>query len=184
MQLHGSFTSPFVRHCRIVMLQNDTQFEFIETDYAQSAEGSSTMRVPYLFDGDIQLHDSSSIIHYLREKNNQKLYEDALTHDLFLLVNTALDSTINLFLLEKSGVNIQENSYAVRQRNRIERCLQTLNAEAKAGMKWNDVGIRLACFIDWALYRQRLDFSAYPALLNWLEQAKQYKEFNLTAPPA
>lgn len=184
MQLHGSFTSPFVRHCRIVMLQTDTQFEFIETDYAQSAEGSSTMRVPYLFDGNIQLHDSTSIIHYLREKNNQTLYENALTHDLFLLVNTALDSTINLFLLEKSGVDIQKNSYAVRQRDRIERCLQALNTLAERSLQWDDLGIRIACFIDWALYRQRLDFTAYPALLNWLERARQYKEFNLTAPPA
>lgn len=184
MKLHGSFTSPFVRHCRIALLQQGMDFEFIETDYAQSAEGSPAMRVPYLQDGDLVLHDSSSILKHIRQRNDQGFCQSTEEFDLYLLVTTALDSTINLFLLEKSGVDIATNNYTQRQAQRIQQCLQALNSKAGQGLEWNDAGIRLACFIDWALFRQRLDLSGFPALLNWLDDARQSREFDLTTPPA
>ena len=33
MKLFGSYTSPYVRHCRIVLAQNGQDCEFVETDY-------------------------------------------------------------------------------------------------------------------------------------------------------
>ena len=47
MKLFGSYTSPFVRHCRIVLAQHQQSYEFIPTDYAQSAQQTPTKRVPY-----------------------------------------------------------------------------------------------------------------------------------------
>ena len=184
MKLYGSFTSPFVRHCRIAALQGDFTCEFIETNYEQSALGSTAMRVPYLEDQGLKLHDSMSILRYLRERRDQRFCPTLAEYDLLLLINTALDSTINLFLLQNSGVDIAANSYTKRQAQRIEQCLEHLNETARPGLEWNDAGIRLACFIDWAMYRQRLDFAPYPALLAWLEQARQSQEFAATAPPA
>ena len=37
MKLYGSYTSPFVRHCRIVLLETQQSCEFIETDQTSSA---------------------------------------------------------------------------------------------------------------------------------------------------
>ena len=183
MKLYGSFTSPFVRHCRIAVLQGDFKCEFLETNYEQSAVGSAAMRVPYLEHQGLKLHDSMSILRYLRERHDQRFCPTLAEYDLLLLINTALDSTINLFLLQNSGVDVAANSYTKRQAQRIEQCLEHLNEAARPGLEWNDAGIRLACFIDWAIYRQRLDFTPYPALLAWLEQARQSQEFAATAPP-
>lgn len=183
IKLFGSYTSPFVRHCRIALLQTRTDFEFIETDYAQSAQHSPAMRVPFLQDDSITLHDSASILKYIRAKSGEDFCQDLSEFELFCLINTALDSTINLFLLEKSGVNIAANDYLKRQQHRVEACLATFEQAAQAGLAWNDAGIRLACFIDWALYRHRLSFDTCPALLSWLEHARQQTEFQLTALP-
>lgn len=68
MQLFGSYTSPFVRHCRIALIETGLDCEFVETDYAESARRSPTKKVPYLQDKDVMLFDSCSILKYLREK--------------------------------------------------------------------------------------------------------------------
>ncbi|RUO22945.1 glutathione S-transferase [Aliidiomarina minuta] len=183
MQLFGSYTSPFVRHCRIVLLETQTPFEFMQTDYTQSAAGSPTQKVPYLHDGSTHLHDSASIIKYLRQQAGEEFCATAESFDLFCLVNAALDSTINLFLLENSGIDIANNPYLERQANRIESCLAALQERAAKGLSWDDAGIRLACFIEWAEYRKRLDFNAYPALQDWLSLAQQQDAFVQTQPP-
>lgn len=183
MQLFGSYTSPFVRHCRIVLLETKTDFEFVETDYSQSAAGSPAQRVPYLQDGELQLHDSASIIKHIRQLAGESFCAEVESFDLFCLINAALDSTINLFLLENSGVDIKSNPYLQRQASRIESCLQSLQEKAEAGLAWDDAGIRLACFVDWAEFRKRLSFTAYPALQNWRDQALHQKSFSQTQPP-
>lgn len=183
MKLFGSYTSPFVRHCRIALLQAGLEYEFVETNYEQSAEGSAAMRVPYLEYQGLKLHDSMSILRYVRQASDQPFCQTLAEYDLLLMVNTALDSTINLFLLENSGLDIGNNSYTQRQARRITQSLTYLNDAAAQGLEWNDAGIRLACFVDWAIFRKRLDFAAYPALLAWLNKAQQSKEFAETAPP-
>lgn len=183
MKLFGSYTSPFVRHCRIVLLETQTDFEFVETDYSQSAAGSPAQRVPYLHDGELHLHDSASIIKYVRQQAGENFCAEAQSFDLFCLVNAAMDSTINLFLLENSGIDISSNPYLQRQASRIESCLQSLQERAEKGLAWDDAGIRLTCFVDWAEYRKRLDFSPYPALQSWRDQALQQKSFRQTQPP-
>lgn len=184
IKLYGSFTSPFVRHCRIALLQSGAEFEFIETNYEQSAQGSVAMRVPYLEHNGLTLNDSMSILRYVRERHDQIFCRNLAEYDLLLLINAALDSTVNLFLMENSGVDIANNDYTQRQSARVEQCLKHLELVAHDGLEWNDAGIRLACFIDWAKYRQRLNFERFPALEAWLESASHSKEFQLTSPPA
>ena len=101
MKLYGSYTSPFVRHCRIALLETGLACEFIETDQAGSAAKSPTKRVPFLEDGDVFLTDSSSILKHIREKAGTAFLSSASELDLFAMVNTALDATVNLFFLER-----------------------------------------------------------------------------------
>src|SRR5690554_7357084 len=101
MKLFGSYTSPYVRHCRIVLAQLHKDFQFIPTDHAQSAEQSPTKRVPFLQDDAVMLYDSSSILRYLREQQQQGFCDSVEDFDLFCMVNTALDATVNVFLLER-----------------------------------------------------------------------------------
>jgi len=128
MKLYGSYTSPYVRHCRIALLEAGLIFEFIETDQTASASKSPTKRVPFLEDGDIFLTDSSAIIRYIREKVGTKFLPSVAELNQYCLVNSALDSCTNLFFLQRDGVNIEAFEYTKRQKARIESSLVELNS--------------------------------------------------------
>ncbi len=183
MKLYGSYTSPFVRHCRIALLETGLSFEFIETDMTGSAEKSPTKRVPFLEDGDQFFTDSSSIIKYVREKVGKTFYATTKELDVFCLVNTALDATINLFFIERDGVQVATIPYLQRQAARIESILGELNAmELPMCSPYNDAQLRLACFIGWAKFRKRLDFTPFPNLEDFFATANSYENFRLTTP--
>lgn len=184
MKLYGSYTSPFVRHCRIVLLETQQPCEFIETDQAGSAAKSPTKRVPFLEDGEVFLTDSSSIIKYLREKNRQTFCASASELDQFCLVNTALDTTVNLFFLKRDGVNIDQIPYLQRQAARIESTLAELNQlDLPESAPYTDAHLRLACFIGWAKFRKQLDFSTFDNLEKFYTGAQEYSHFRATVPP-
>lgn len=184
MKLYGSFTSPFVRHVRIVLLETGLACEFIETDQAGSAAKSPTKRVPFLQDGDVFLTDSSSIIKYLREKAGQPFCTTAKELDEFCLVNTAMDTTVNLFFLKRDGVDVQAIPYLQRQAARIASSLVELNQlSLPANAPYTDAQLRLACYIGWCKFRQQADFAPYPALESFYKSISTYPHFQATTPP-
>lgn len=190
MKLFGSYTSPFVRHCRIVLLETGLDFEFIETDQAGSAAQSPTKRVPFLEDGDVFFTDSSSIIKYLREKTGQTFCAQIKEFDEFCMVNTALDTTVNIFFLERDGVKAGEVPYVQRQIARIDSILMELdNLQLPTSAPYNDAQLRLACFIGWAKFRNRAGFSLtepseYKNLEMFYAGAQAYTHFKNTEPRA
>lgn len=185
MKLYGSYTSPFVRHCRIALEEEKLACEFIETDQAGSATKSPTKRVPFLEDGDVFLTDSSSILKYLREKSGKSFLASATDLDLFSMVNTALDATVNLFFLQRDGVDLQAYEYTRRQAARIESSLAELNQLNLPTVEpYNDVHLRLACYLSWGLFRKRINIDAYENLQKFLAGMNQYEVFLNTTPPA
>jgi len=127
MKLYGSYTSPYVRHCRIALLEEGLDVEFIETDQTKSAELSPTKKVPFLVDGDLVLSDSSSILKYIREKAGKPFLSDVQDFDLYCFANTLMDSGANVFYLEKFGLKPEDNAYVERQNSRIQQGLEMLN---------------------------------------------------------
>ncbi len=184
MKLYGSFTSPFVRHVRIVILETGLDCEFIETDQAGSAVKSPTKRVPFLEDGPTFLTDSSSIIKYLREKTGQTFCKTAQELDEFCLVNTALDTTVNLFFIKRDGVDIQPIPYLQRQAARIESTVTELNQlQLPLAPPYTDAQLRLACYIGWCKLRKQVDFSQHTNLENFYSSIQSYPAFQTTQPP-
>jgi glutathione S-transferase len=184
MKLYGSFTSPFVRHCRIALLEANANFEFIETDQTSSAIKSPTKRVPFLEDGEIFLSDSSAIVKYIREKSGVPFLTTAAELNQFCIVNTALDSTTNLFFLERDGVDIGAYEYTKRQAARIESSLAELNGtQLPMNAPYSDVDLRLACYLAWGLFRKRISLAAYENLQNFLSNMNKYPPFADTTPP-
>jgi glutathione S-transferase len=184
MKLYGSYTSPFVRHCRIALLETELPCTFVETDHATSATGSPTKRVPYLHDDTVMLTDSASILKYLRNRAGQGFMEDVIEYDRFCLVNTVLDTTVNLFMLEKDGLTPEKSAYLKRQSQRIATTLEELdNLVLGPTAPYNDAELRLACYLDWALFRERIDLAPYQNLVKFLEGANNYEHFRVTAPP-
>lgn len=190
MKIYGSFTSPYVRHCRIAVAQAceeiKLEFEFIETDNTASAKLSPTQKVPYLIDGDLSLSDSSSILKYLREKSGRAFIADIHDFDLFCMVNTMLDATMNVFFLERfDGIQAADSQYLGRQQKRVESALAEINSQSlPATLPLGDAHIRLACFLDWALFRNRITLAGHANLSTFLELARSWPVFACTAPPS
>ncbi|MDO8343011.1 MAG: glutathione S-transferase [Cellvibrio sp.] len=184
MKLYGSYTSPFVRHVRIVLLETAQPCEFIETDQTGSSAKSPTQRVPFLEDGNIFLTDSASITKYLREKAGQDYCKTAKELDDLCLVNTLMDATVNLFFIKRDGVDITAVPYLQRQAARIQSTLAELNQSMlPVAAPYNDAQLRLACFISWAKLRNQIDFSAYENLEAFYAGALNYSYFIATQPP-
>ena len=184
MKLYASYTSPYARQCRIALLKGDIECEFITTDHAQSAEKSATKKVPFLEDDDQTFTDSSSILFHLAQKSGGTFIVDAEEQELFSMSTTCLDSIINVFLLENDGVTGETSGYILRQQGRINSTLAELNNKA-AGHKapLNNGEIRLACLIDWALFRGRINLAGLDHLQALLDTARLDADFNATAIP-
>ncbi len=185
MKLYGSYTSPYVRHCRVALAQSNFDYEFVEADYVMSAENSPTAKVPYFTDGELMLTDSSSILKYIREKSGQAFMADVKDFDSFALATTLLDATVNLFLIEINGFGPDQISYLGRQKNRIESGLKELNVRFNPDQGVElDSTLRCLCFIDWALLRKRISLDGLPNLQGLLDTANRVEAFSGTAPPA
>ena len=184
MKLYGSYTSPYVRHCRVALAQGSFDFDFVEADGSMSAEKSPTDKVPFFTDGGLTLTDSSSILKYVREKSGRNFLADIEDYENFALTNTLLDSTINLFLLEKEGLGPDQIKYLGRQKNRIENGLKELNRrfDPDQGVA-RDSALRCACYVDWALFRNRISIDGLDNIQGLMDVANQVEEFAATAPP-
>jgi len=184
MQLFGSYTSPYVRHCRTVLNETGLKCDFIESDAKVSAERSPTQKLPFLKDGDLMLTDSASIIRYLREKSGQPFFASIEDYDRFCLANTLLDSAVNLFLLEKDGLTPVQSPYLERQRRRIDTCLDSLS-ECPLNEKapFSEFELRLGCVLAWGRFRRRFSFKPYGNLTDFMARIDQYPPFADTAPP-
>ena len=184
MELFGSYTSPYVRHIRIALTQTGLEHRFIETDYEQSAEQSPACRVPFMRDGDLMLTDSLSILRHLRDQAGHLFFPDLVEFDRFLLVNTAMDSTINLFLLERSGIDPEQVPYLQRQQRRIRQCLQALDevVNTNSPESGGDFAIRLGCYLSWALFRQRIELDDYAALTDFRQRFEDNPQIAATHP--
>lgn len=182
MQLHGTYTSPYVRHCRIVVAQENVNCGFVETTAGESGAYTATLRVPFLVDGDLQLNDSLSIIRHLRAQNDHKLFRDASDLDFFCTVNTALDTAVNIFQFERDG--IITGAYLDLQRDRLAGLFHELNEKpSHFDGQWTDAWIRLACLLGWVRFRDRYDVSQHPSLECFLAGADRWSLFAETTPP-
>ena len=185
MQLFGSYTSPFVRHCRIALIETGIAAEFIETDNSASDRQSPTKRVPFFRAGELMLTDSASIVRYLREQAGQKFLATVQEHDQYCLVCTSLDACVNIFFLERDGITTEQSSYLQRQQARVTSSLQELaQLSLPDHAPYNDMHLRLACYLAWGVYRNRIALDDYPALGRFLQHINNYEPFARTAPPA
>lgn len=183
--MYGSYTSPFVRHCRIVLLQSNFEFDLIETTAEKSAKLSPIKKIPLLIDGSMTLTDSSSIIKYIREKSGQAYFPDIQDYELYNMTNTVLDACINLFLLVRiDGVALSDSNYLQRQQARVLSGLEALDSQLIVdSLPLTDGQLRLACFLEWGVFRKCIDISALTNLHKLVKLAQQDKHFLLTSIP-
>lgn len=184
MKLYGSYTSPFVRHCRVALAQENIQAEFVEADFVTAAQDSPVAKVPFLRDGDLRLTDSSTILKYIREQAGRSFLGDINDHETFVMSSTVLDSAINVFLLELDGVGAAQSKYLARQGARVQSGLAALNerVQPQAGLA-QDGTLRCACLLAWGVFRRRFELTQWPNLCGLLDAAGADENFAATAPP-
>jgi glutathione S-transferase len=94
-----------------------------------------------------------------------------------------LDTAINLFYLEKENITPKISTYLARQQSRMESGMTDLDKVTfSTTAPFNDAELRIACFLDWALFRNRITLDAYPNLANLLENIRKYPHFMSTVP--
>lgn len=184
MELYGSYTSPFVRHCRIALLQTELECDFIETDATQSAALSPTKKVPFLVDCELQLTDSTSILTHIYDVAGEAFLDDVEEVELYHMSNTVLDSCINLLMLAKfDGITPDNSKYLTRQLQRVRTGLEAINSKNfSQTLPLTDGEMRLVVFLDWAMFRDVFTLDNYSALQQLLNLANTDPLFKATAP--
>jgi glutathione S-transferase len=188
MKLYGNKLSPFVRHCRIAFMESGLDVEFIEdTDYQMSKRLSPTQRIPFLeyeLDGETRmLTDSSSIIRFIRECSGGSFLPTVDDLNDYCAINTLNDAQVNLFLLKKEGLGPENVKYLQRQQDRIQTGLQEFERRQwPTQPPWDDVVLRLVCFLDWVRFRKHFSLEPFPQLQGLLARFDEYGPFQETAP--
>jgi glutathione S-transferase len=188
MKLFGSGPSPFVR--RIRMLLADRPFEFVtlnifeQQDRAVLIQHNPARKVPMLQDGDQVIFDSNVIYRYLAAKFGFPTLTWAEENQL-TLINAVNDSLVELLLCQRSGFDTKDDKLFFKlQHERIQAILPQLDQDVASGKfsNWNFVSISLYALIDWMLFRELVDLTPYPALLQYLKQFADQPAVKTTDP--
>jgi glutathione S-transferase len=187
VELYGSYTSPFVRHCRIALLESGLPCTFQEADASVSAKLSPMQKVPFLKyteqGKEKMLTDSSAILKMIREGSGHPFFADIGRFNAYCSANTLMDTAINLFYMDRDGITSAQSPYIARQQSRIQTGLAELNQLTLASSApYDDAELRIACFLDWALFRQRITLDGFPHLQKFLDGIRQYSPFAATVP--
>lgn len=180
--LYGSLRSPFVRLCRILMIQNQIPFEFkvlnfvdSKDDAAELAKETPINKVPVLIDGSQRIYDSRVIVNHLITKHSlRRLSLD--DENRVSMIYACMDAGVILFLMRKEGFDIQSSGFFVsRNRNRIPECLNELKPwmqklNPKLAEDWNYASISLYCFLYWAEAREVLSLEDYPEYAEFMKK--------------
>ena len=107
-----------------------------------------------------------------------------MDYEKFCLTNTLLDASVNLLLMERDGIKPDDSPYLKRQQSRVETGLDALNQYSYENSdSWLDSDLRLACFLDWATFRNRFSWDDKENLVALVDWAKSYDAFVETSPP-
>ncbi|QDP00399.1 glutathione S-transferase family protein [Thalassotalea sp. PS06] len=191
MDLYGSTTSPFVRRTRLLSaakLNNALTFHDMDIFDAKGRElltrHNPTLKVPFVVDGEQHIYDSRVVFRYLTEKYALEPLtwpqENQLT-----LIDAASDSLVEILLLMRSGIDPSQNALFFNlQRERLTQIFAELEKQVEQGEydDWNYPAICLYCLIDWAMFRELVDFLPYPSLVRFHDTQKQRPDAVATDP--
>ncbi len=192
--LIGSFTSPYARKIRLLLF-NMGVYEFKSINYMEQTDSeylksiNPLNQIPILLDGTTKIFDSRIIYNYLAKKHNFKPLS-VEEENILSAIDTALNTSINLFSLRRGGLDINDNSnyYLERQRERIPLILNYLSPWVKKQNHknpehWNFLTMSLYSYLYWGIYRDILDLRDFPEHREFLEHFKDAPGVHETTPP-
>jgi glutathione S-transferase len=201
MQLIGSYTSPYVRKIRVLLLEKGLPFSFLE-DIPWNEDSKATHynplgKVPILIDENGSVwYDSQIIAQYIESRHTMKPLMPAgpiaavEVRQLETLADGITEAGIAIFL-EKKRETIQQNpAWITRQQGKINRGLDTLENKLD-GVVWlhNDsfslADIAAGALLSWLDLRlPGLDWRKNrPKLGEFAERLFARESFKMTTPP-
>jgi glutathione S-transferase len=188
MKLFGSTTSPFVRRIRLLLAHREYEFINMDIFSAEAREAltaqNPAQKIPYLEDGEQVIYDSRIIYQYLTAKLELAPISWQQQNTL-TLVDAANDSLVQLLLLSRSGFNLDDDKmYFSLQKGRVREVLAALDKAVAAGEfnEWHYPSICLYCLIDWLMFRELYDLTAFNHLNQFWQQAKHQPLVQATDP--
>jgi glutathione S-transferase len=162
MKLYGSTTSPFVRRVRVVATEVGEPIDWVQLrpDDATLHALSPIRKVPVAVVDGKTLMDSRTIIDWMIAKHGWHGLRQARDrwHDANLMsaIDAAVESMVQLFVLRRDGVAIDDTPYAARQLARTDAIFAWL-ASQPLDDGFGLPQISLVCALDWMDFRD-----AYP----------------------
>lgn len=197
LTLYGTLTSPYVRRVRAVAHELDLEVERVDTA-DDSGQASLRARNPLWRIPTVELEggfifDSRVICEYLvREHGRGRLaLPDPRNVDdtnRLTVIDGVLDTLINVFYLERDGVEAVEGSYVAKHKARAEASMAWLEARAKAGWITSShtfglAEINLVTALEWMRFRETYPVDQHPALMRCLEVHADRGSLYATRPP-
>lgn len=208
MKLYGHDTSPYVRRVRVLLAEKGLEFSRDEDSWTNPEAAvlrlNPMLRVPALVDGEQALLDSKVIANYIYERHPQPppappaghpplqstlwhpghRYDDENT---LMAIDAAVDSTINLFLLELDGIAADGSPYLRRQRERVATCLTWVDAKLAGGTTFHPgvlapIDIALMCALQWMEFRRRYPVEQHANLCRFVAAHRDRPSLDATHP--
>ncbi|MER2044313.1 glutathione S-transferase [Pantoea agglomerans] len=202
MKLIGSYTSPFVRKISIIMLEKGIIFEFVNaspySDDSHVPHYNPLGKVPALVADDKQIwFDSSIIAEFLELRGVEPALlpadplESLNIRQLEKLADGVSDAALVIVREQMRPGDLQSEEVLLRNREKIQRSLDMLEAKAAEG-KWLNNGqfnladIATGCMIGYLNFRRVVPNWCVerPALVKLAETLFQRESFARTTPPA
>lgn len=171
--LIGSTTSPFVRKIRLC-LHDKITYEFKTVNYMEKSDAeylksiNPINKIPILIDREQVIYDSRVIYNYLAKKYLWTKFT-IQEENILSAIDAALDTSINLFSLKRGGLDLSvPNSYISRQQERIPLIMNFLTPWALENKEWDFLAMSLYSYLDWASFREQLNLSLYPEMVDFM----------------
>jgi len=208
VKLFGHDTSPYVRRARILLVEKGIPFERDPAGWVSPSEEfarlNPLMRVPALLDAGQAVLDSRLIATYLYDRypapppappaghpplqatpwSADHRYDD---ENVLLAIDGALDSAINVFLMEQDGVLPAASAYLRRQTQRIARCMSFVDGLLEGRQTLREgvlsfTDITVCCALDWMIFRKRYDVAQHANLVRFLAAHRDRPSLRSTHP--
>lgn len=176
MKLYGSLTSPYARKLRLLFsdILKGSNLDFVVLDIYQKdrdklREISPVLKIPVLQDNGESLFDSRVIFnHFVGKGLHPKL--DWKRENLLTIIDGAMDSLINRFLLKRSNIELDPKSVlSISHTERLTLSfahLEKATAE-KEFENWDYVSMSLFCLLDWVAFRELYDLKPFSSLVKF-----------------
>lgn len=197
IRLYGSFTSPFVRRIRFIAQELGITYEQIDTMTERGQEElrkrTPIWKVPYVEMDDVKIWDSHAILEYMFDKygtggiripqGSEKWRESNLIH----AIDACVESSINVFYLQRDGLELEQAPYLQKQTHRVESILKWVRAELRDNYFTDvqEIGLsELALYtsLDWMRFRKTYPVENDSIFSSFLQYHGNNENFRNTEP--